>query len=264
MSEHPSSSTGGMHRVISDPDTAMEDTNELESSPSGHPHNVYVDVDASAVGVRNDPAVIAYDDDDDDDDEDEHMEDVEQGNEQVPLRQLAARSISSGSSLSDGSAGLLPDSAFAPSADQQQQHQQHQHQSRMQNNTAVRPSAVVGMTSQQPLSTSSSSSPARKSLRPLHRMDSGSSGSLRARSENSSNDWGYGWYEDVHTSEHQQNNISNNNNNNRDKKLPNSHKKSGMMPQMSSRGEVHDELMHLVPKDSEGRCSYGNFCRRPN
>jgi len=49
-----------------------------------------------------------------------------------------------------------------------------------------------------------------RTTRTFQRMEtSSSSGSLRARSENSSNDWGYGWYEDVHNSETADKNRSN-------------------------------------------------------
>jgi hypothetical protein len=108
-------------------------------------------------------------------------------------RQLShsPQNMSTNSSLSDGSGGLLryytPDDIESP--------------------TGAMLSAVVSQIRREtPAHVGEQANmvvmhPAGRQLRAaLHRMDSGSSGSVRGNSQTSSNDWGYGWYDDVHMS----------------------------------------------------------------
>ena len=219
MSEAPSSAADdshGMHRVISDPDNQLMSDSPLPQKPP-------------AVASASHPAVI-------DDDGDEAMEVTD-----VPLRLNPRRSLSSGSSLSDGSTGLIPHEVLlsrtggisSPS----------RVPATAEEAAMRREETVEGVHSHVPIA-SSSGKPMSPGGRGLYRMDSGSSGSLRARSENSSNDWGYGWYEDVHLSEQ---NLAAANRSSEKK----SSRKNGLVPQVPSRGEVHQEL--IQPKDSQGR-----------
>jgi hypothetical protein len=145
----------------------------------------------------------------------------------VPTRLTAMRrSISSSSSLSDSSGGLLPEEPFTREQEMAEFTGQTYHFDNIVESTSNPLSSaqnrLVNFQTQRQGSRMSSG----------HRNDdsaTGSSDSFRARSENSSNDWGYGWYEDVHGSEHMAPKA--------DKK---STKRPGLVPRIASIGEVED------------------------
>ena len=182
---------------------------------------------------------------------DQPMEDAERRTG-VPQRLEAEvnRSVSSSSSLSENSTEHMDDDPLMKDNNPEIAGNQQRISSDKGDKTGNKALTegmftITGMDERMPPSPSPTHQ--HKGLpRSLHRMDSASSGSLRARSENSSNDWGYGWYEDVHGSEHQ-----GGSNRSSDKK---SSKRNGLVPQVSSRGEVREDL--LEAKHSPGRSSH--------
>lgn len=171
-----------------------------------------------------------------------------EGTGNVPRRlgQASQESVSSGSTLSDESAGLLPflppkASAAVAAASSNQMVLAPTGSNMVELATASRSPQLVMNTTLLHARNSETHPPS------FHRMDSGSSGSLRARSENSSNDWGYGWYEDVHASEQLPGSS------NRPIEKHSDNKKAGLVPQVSSGGEVSDDILRVVSKDSPGK-----------
>jgi hypothetical protein len=237
MSQSSGATATGFHRVISESDSVDCLGKQPPKSP---PRVVYL----------NNPDSAVVDDDEVMEDADDEAMDYEEDNVPRRLAESSKQSVSSGWSLSDGSTGLFPDSAFMqqqPAAAEPviQQHEKPPPPQQQQEITSKEGSPAgpqqgpegygrgIIMVRSSPILTPTGGS------RGLQRMDSGSSGSLRAKSENSSNDWGYGWYEDVHASE----NLTGSNNRPSDRK---SSRKHGLVP-------------HMVPKDdSQGRSVEGS------
>lgn len=198
----------GMRRVVS----ATGDVAEMEVDSSADEHARYND-SAMMIDYDNVEELSAGD----------HIDNLA-----VPIRFTEMRrSISSGSSLSDGSAGLIPDGTSTQEEVMAEPTGQSYRFENIVESTGGQLSSsrdkFVNLQAQRQSGRSGGT----------NRMDdsaTGSSGSFRARSENSSNDWGYGWYEDVHGSENMAQKSS-------DKR---SAKRPGLVPRAPSTGEVDD------------------------
>ena len=166
--------------------------------------------------------------------------DTEMDDAEVPRQFVASRNFAQGdasgshSSLSDASAGLLPEDIDTTTTTVEE---------------SARPDDLMhiirrgneGEETMVPMN-------GPRTLRPAFaRMDSSSSaGSYqtgRASSQNSSNDWGYGWYEDVHGSSHHSTAPLTPGGRRSSSRSSKNKKQGGLVPQVSQR-EVQDVALH--------------------